>query len=92
MRKIYKANHTKEMLGNVLPGDFNIVKNHTSNGFRFMNALYGIELDELYDYYDQARHYSSFENFDYGLDFDFQFVKGEWVCWYYKDLGVSGGN
>lgn len=75
MRKIYDATVTQEMLSSVLPSHFKMVSDKTSNGYKFMNALYGIELTSILDYLDQARHYSSFENFDYGLDYDFSTVK-----------------
>jgi hypothetical protein len=75
MKKIYKSHNTKEILAEVLPNRFKIVNEETSNGFKFFNSLYGIELDSLQDYMDQATHFSSFENFDYGLDGDYAMVE-----------------
>ena len=75
MRNIYDASITEEMMDKVLPSHFRIVNDKTSNGYKFMNALYGIELTGIEDYLDQAMHYSSFENFDYGLDYNFSTVK-----------------
>ena len=74
MRKIYNANSTKDLLTRVLPSDFKMVKDKTSNGYQYMNALYGIEIDTIKDYLDQAKHNISFENFDYGLDFGYSEV------------------
>ena len=75
MRKLYDALSTKIILNKVLPSNFRIVNDKNSNGYRFFNALYGIELDSLKDYLDQAKHFISFENFDYGYDFDVQILK-----------------
>jgi len=75
MKRIYDANATKTILTNVLPGDFKMVKDKNSNGYVFMNALYGIETDSIKDYIDQAMHHSSFEHFDYGLDYGYSQVK-----------------
>lgn len=75
MRKLYDANSTEIMINKILPSSFKIASDPTSNGYKFLNALYGIELDSIKDYLDQAKHFSSFENFDYGYDFDVQYVK-----------------
>ncbi len=75
MRRTYNANSTKRVLSNVFPSDFKMIKDETSNGFIYMNSLYGVEVDSVRDYLDQAKHYISFENFDYGLDYGYSEVQ-----------------
>lgn len=70
-KKIYYSDDTKRVLENVFPSDFRIVQDKTSKGYKFVNALYGIEIDMLYQYMDQARHMNNLETFDYGTDFDY---------------------
>jgi hypothetical protein len=70
MNELYNSKETKRLLTSVLPGKFKICNDETSNGFVFFNTLYGIENDKINDYLDQASHYTSLENFNYGLDAD----------------------
>ena len=75
MRKIYDSKYAQNLLKKFLPNHFRIVNDKTSNGYKFFNSLYGIEHENLKDYIDQAAHFSSFENFDYGTDFDYYILK-----------------
>ena len=75
MRKIYDSYKTINLLEKILPSQFRMVSDKSSNGYKFFNSLCSIEMDELRGYLDQAEHITSFENFDYGFDSDFFTVK-----------------
>jgi len=75
MKKVYNANSTYRLMSKVLPNDFKMVKDDKSKGYQYINSLYGIEIDDTKDYLDQAKHYLSFENFDYGLDFNYSMIE-----------------
>ncbi len=70
-KKLYYANNTKRALDNVFPSHFRLVADDTSNGYKFVNAAYGVEIDNVYSYLDQSKHMNNLELFDYGVDFDF---------------------
>jgi len=70
-KKLYYANNTKRVLDNVFPSHFKIVDDKASNGYKFVNAAYGVEIDNIYSYLDQSKHMNNLELFDYGVDFDF---------------------
>tara|TARA_Y100000310_G_scaffold343954_1_gene454126 strand:- start:1657 stop:3846 length:2190 start_codon:yes stop_codon:yes gene_type:complete len=67
----YFSKHTKRLIDNVFPEKFEMVRNKNSNGYKFVNMLYGIEIDTVYDNLDDARHNNSLELFDYSTNTDF---------------------
>ncbi len=70
-KNVYFSNNTHRMLKAVLPEHLKIVRDKTSNGYKYLNLVYGIEIDLVYDYLDDARYSNSLEYFDYGTDFDY---------------------
>lgn len=70
-KRIYFSNETRRVLNQVFPSEFRIVADPTSKGYKFVNLLYGVEIDMQYDYIDQARHNSNLELFDFGTDHDY---------------------
>ncbi len=69
-RKPYFAKNTSRILKAVMPEEFKMVKDDTSKGYKLVNLLYGVEVDLIYDYLDQARHVNNLSILDYGTDSD----------------------
>lgn len=66
--KPYYANEISRMLSSVIPNEFRMVNDPTSNGYKLSNLLYGVDVDHIYDYMSQALHYNKLDTFDYGID------------------------
>ena len=74
-RRSYFTDHTFRIMSNVLPAKFNMVKDKNTNGYKLVNNMYGVEIDLLYTYVDQARHLTRLDWFDFGQDFDLSEVR-----------------
>lgn len=55
-KKPIKSNSTSKLLKSVLPGSFKMVNDPSSNGYKFINLLYGVESDLARDLIDEAYH------------------------------------
>jgi len=70
-KNVYFSNNTGRIINAVVPEHFKMASDKTSNGYKYVNLLYTIEVDLLYDYLDDARYSNSLEYFDYGTDYDY---------------------
>lgn len=55
---------TQDIISSVLPDDFKIVKDKNSNGYKFINALYGGEFDNCHDSLTKVYDNSFLSTFD----------------------------
>lgn len=69
-RDIYFANNTNKLLKQVFPADFKMVKDKTSNGYKLSNLLYGVEIDLIWDRFEQLRNDNYLHSLDYSEDPD----------------------
>lgn len=63
-KRPFDAKNTSRMLRAILPPDFKIVKDKSSNGYKFLNLLYGIEVDFARDNLEEAYDNSFIDTFD----------------------------
>lgn len=67
----YFSKQTNRLIKQVFPDKFKISSDDSSNGFKYINLAYGIEVDNVYDSIDDVRHNNSLELFDYGTDVEY---------------------
>lgn len=61
-----QAKSTGYSLASVLPGSFSMVKDPTSNGYKYFNMLFGVELDEAKLYMREIFNNSFLTTMDFG--------------------------
>lgn len=64
--KPLQAKSTEGMLKSVLPPSFRIVSDKTSNGYKFINLLYGVEIDQSRAILDQVYNNAFLNSMDLG--------------------------
>lgn len=67
-RRPTQAKSTDRMLRSILPQHFKIVEDKSSNGYKFMNLLYGAEADEARDRLQEVYNNSYLETMDFSED------------------------
>jgi len=67
-RKPIQAKNTETIIKAILPEDFRIASDKTSNGYKFLNLLYGVEVDMARDYLQHIYDNSFLESSDLSLE------------------------
>jgi hypothetical protein len=65
-RKPIQAQSTRTLLNNVFPESFKFVSDKQSNGYKFINLLYGVEIDEAKFRLSKLYNDSFLDTMDYG--------------------------
>jgi hypothetical protein len=68
VRKPIQAKSTERIIKAILPGDFKMVNDKTSNGYKFLNLLYGVEVDRVNEYAQEVYDNSFLETMDLSDD------------------------
>lgn len=63
-RRALDAKNTSRILRSILPPNFKMVNDKTSNGYKFVNLLYGVEIDFAREKMQQAYDNSYIDTFD----------------------------
>ena len=64
-----EAKSTGRLLRSVFPNDFKLVSDQNSNGYKYVNLLYGVEIDNLEKNVKEAYNDSFFSSIDLTRDF-----------------------
>ncbi len=67
-RKPIQAKSTESIIKAILPQEFKMVKDKTSNGYKFINLLYGVEIDQAKEYLQSVYDNSFLESVDLADD------------------------
>jgi hypothetical protein len=62
------AKNTPRLLSSILPAEFNIVNNKNSNGYKFINLLYGVEVDFVREKIIEAYNNSFLTTYDFSSE------------------------
>jgi len=67
-RKPIQSKSTPKILSNVFPDSFKMVNDKESNGYKFINLLYGVEVDEANFRMEKLYHDNFLDTMDYSED------------------------